>query len=743
MRDAKGPVVTDLVLVGGGHSHVAVLKQFGMQPMAGVRLTLVTRDILTPYSGMLPGHLAGHYTRAESHIDLQPLARFADARLYHDEMVGLDLDGKRVLCRDRPPVAFDLLSIDIGSVPSRIDVRGAEHVLPVKPVDEFLAGWERLRARAKTASERLRLVVVGAGAGGVELTLSLQHRLHAEGIAAEFHLVNDAPEILPTHNARVRAKFMRQLTARGVQIHAGAKVTEVEPHTVHLSDGRRLAADATLWVTNAAAPAWIAHTKLAVTADGFIAVDDCLQSISHPGVFAAGDIATIVNHPRPKSGVIAVRSGPPLTANLRRAAAGERLKPFRPQRRFLALIGTGDRYAVASRGRLAFEGAWVWRLKEWIDRTWMRRYQELPVMTADASTAGNGEAAPAISAIAMRCGGCGSKVGSNVLARALTRLPPAATRADIVVGLADPDDAAVVRVPDGKMMVHTVDFFRALIDDPYLFGAIAANHSLSDIYAMGAEPQSALAIATLPMGPESKMEQDLYELLRGASQVLDEAGTALVGGHTSEGAELAFGLSVNGLANGSGLLRKGGLQPGDRLILTKALGTGTLFAADMRRQAHGQWVTSAIDSMLQSNRRASECLRRFGVRACTDVTGFGLLGHLVEMTRPSNVDATIDLSALPVLDGAADTLARGIYSSLAPDNVRLRRAIRNLDAASRHSLYPLLFDPQTSGGLLAAVAADKAPACVAALREAGYHATTVIGEVQAPSDQLAPISLRG
>ena len=744
MADRSHPIVTDLVLVGGGHSHVAVLKRFGMRPMDGVRLTLITRDIQTPYSGMLPGHLAGHYTFDQAHIDLRPLAQFAGARLYHDTMIGLDPVDRKVILRRRPPVSYGLLSVDIGSEPSRVGIAGSEHVLPVKPVDEFLRGWERIRERARAAPAPFRVVIVGAGAGGVELTLSVQHRLRTDGVTAEFHLVSATPTILPTHNPRVRRIFGRLLRERTVHVYTGRRVIAAEPQRALLDDGRALDADAIIWVTNAAAPGWIAHSGLATTSDGFIQVNDCLQSTSHPGVFAAGDIATIVNHPRPKSGVIAVRSGPPLADNLRRAAAGQPLKAFRPQRQLLAIISTGDRYAVASRRLLALEGAWVWRLKNWIDCKWMRGYQELPAMTAEPAPEHprlNGTPRPDISAIAMRCGGCGSKVGSGVLSRVLARLP-ATARGDIVIGLADPDDAAVVRVPNGKVMVHTVDFFRALIDDPYLFGAIAANHSLSDIYAMGAEPQSALAIATLPIASESKMEQELFELLRGATQMLDDAGTALVGGHTSEGAELAFGLSVNGFVGADQLLRKGGMQPGDKLILTKALGTGTLFAADMRRQARGRWIQTALDSMLQSNRRAADCLREFGAHACTDVTGFGLLGHLVEMTRPSGVDADVELASLPVLDGAEETLARGIASSLAPDNVRLRRAVRNLEHAARHSLYPLLFDPQTSGGLLAAVAADQASACVAALRALGYHATTIIGEVKPLSDQTAPIALR-
>ncbi|CAM9219595.1 unnamed protein product [Scytosiphon promiscuus] len=185
------------------------------------------------------------------------------------------------------------------------------------------------------------------------------------------------------------------------------------------------------------------------------------------------------------------------------------------------------------------------------------------------------------------------------------------------------------------MMVHTVDFFRSFVSDPFLFGQIAANHALSDVHAMGADPTTALAIATIPFGGEAQVEGTLEQLLAGALKTLKEAGCALVGGHTCEGADLALGLSVNGVARGgaSSLLGKGGAAPGDALVLTKAVGTGAILAAEMRGRATSPWVQPAITSMLQSNGPAATVLRDHGARSCTDVTGFGVAGHLSEMLR--------------------------------------------------------------------------------------------------------------
>ena len=330
-----------------------------------------------------------------------------------------------------------------------------------------------------------------------------------------------------------------------------------------------------------------------------------------------------------------------------------------------------------------------------------------------------------------------------MLFRSLSNLHPV-DREEVVIGLKDPDDAAVVRVPAGKAMVHSVDFFRSFIDDPYIFGKVAANHALGDIWAMGAEAQSATAIVTVPPGLESKTEDVLFQMMTGALEVLNEGNCALVGGHTGEGKELALGFAINGLIddNPSAILRKGGMKPGDVLILTKPIGTGTLFAAHARLAAKGRWIDGALTSMVVSNRLGAKCLRDFGATACTDLTGFGLLGHLVEMTRPSGVDAELVMSALPLLDGAEECVAAGIVSSLQGANVRLRRALRNQEAFVKHPRYPLIFDPQTAGGLLASVPADQVEDCMLALRKLGYIHTVAIGRILAQGDALEPIILK-
>jgi selenide,water dikinase len=761
MQYSPQPIARDIVLIGGGHSHVGVLKRFGMTPEPGVRLTLICSDMHTPYSGMLPGYVSGHYSYDDAHIDLSRLAVFAGARLFRDDVIGIDRANARVICRNRPPVPYDRLSINIGSTPQLDGVPGAaEFATPVKPITRFNTRWLELLAKVQQWEQSvLRIAVVGAGAGGVELVLSMQYRLTQELAARgrsaallEFHLLSAGDAILPTHNNRVRTKFAAVLAERGVLVHVNAEVTRVTAGQLHCRSGAVHAVDEVMWVTQAGGASWLQGTGLARNAGGFVMVNDHLQTLTDPHIFAAGDIAAMQNFPLEKAGVFAVRMGLPLADNLRLSVRGQSLRAYRPQSKWLALISTGDRYAVASRGSLGFWGAWVWRWKDQIDRRFMDKFATFPAMPAAGPGPGqqaasqlalsSDESLQAISAIAMRCGGCGAKVGATVLSRALGQLN-VLQRDDVLIGLHDPDDAAVVRVPPGKALVHSVDFFRAFVDDPYLFGKVAANHALGDIFAMGGDPQTATAIATVPPGLEAKVEDLLFQMMTGAVEVLNDAGCALVGGHTGEGRELALGFAINGLIDEklAGVTRKGGMQPGDVLLLTKPIGTGTLFAAHARLGAKGRWIDAALQSMVVSNRLGAQCLREFGATACTDLTGFGLLGHLVEMTKPSGVDAQIALSALPILDGAVETVAAGIVSSLQPANVRLRRALRNPEAFVGHPHYPLLFDPQTAGGLLASVPAHKAQACVLALQALGYCHTAIIGRIVAQGDAIESIVL--
>jgi len=366
-----------LVLLGGGHAHVEVLRRFGQRPMDGVELTLVSPDRRTPYSGMLPGLAAGHYDFEACHIDLEPLARYAGARFLQTSANAIDPARRNIALASGAELDYNAVSIDVGSTPPAQGIVGAtEHTIPVKPVNDLLAAWETLVARVRDGEVR-SLAMVGGGAAGVEMLLALQHRLMQLRVPHELRyvLITDTPQLLATHARGVRATLARSLARKNVEVHCATRIARVEAKTLIAENGIRIAADAIFLATGASAPQWLAASGLAVNDYKFLNINKYLQSSNHAEVFAAGDCATITGMVYPKSGVYAVRQGPPLAENLRRFLLGERLIEYTPQPRTLALISTGEQHAIASWGALSFHGAWVWRWKDQIDRAFMSKYR--------------------------------------------------------------------------------------------------------------------------------------------------------------------------------------------------------------------------------------------------------------------------------------------------------------------------------------------------------------------------------
>lgn len=821
-------IVKDLVLVGGGHAHVHTLKMLGMDPLEGVRVTLITRDLETPYSGMLPGYVAGYYSHDECHIDLVKLCGFANIRLVHGEACDINVYEKKIYLKDnRPPVRYDVMSLDIGISPvpmPRIwgNKETSSSITPVKPIDGFASRWynilERILASAKSGKSgnglghpdsEFNLRIVGGGAGGIELAFALHHRLHKEleKIGAQdarkklkISILNRGGKLLDSHKPAVQKIIIQKLKDKGIATYTNTEIVESISNgtgkCLKSAAGETFAFDEVIWCTQGTAQPWLKSVDgLACTEQGFVKVGPTLESISIPDVYACGDVCHLTESPRPKAGVFAVRAGPPLTANLRSRLLGrgdgEQVK-WSPQTDFLGIIGIGNEEAVASKGPLGIEGAFVWRLKDRIDRLWMKMYQVLPDKEemmremsrrkkrgqragevrvqgrAGGASVGNDEGKvihedeedddvpevaramgqdtiKVLSKAKMRCGGCGSKIGATVLSRVLARAKSQIyTRPEVVAGAGD--DAALVSPPRGdtqQLLVHTIDYFRSFIGDPYTFGKIAANHSLSDIHAMNGTPVTALALCVVPYGPEPQVESQLEQMLAGCLEVLKEEKCTLAGGHTSEGAEPALGLAVNGVADPAKVMRKGPLEADTVIVLTKALGTGTVLAADMRGKAKGRWVSGVVESMVQSNRRAAEILQSFNCRYCTDVTGFGFLGHLIEMIKykdekdPSAsglVSAVVDMAAIPTFEGAEECVEQGILSTLHPQNIRCSQAIGNIDVGKGSLVYPLLFDPQTAGGLIATVPRGVAMELINALHKDGYTRAAVVGEIVGRTD---------
>lgn len=708
------PQVRDVVMVGGGHTHALVLRKWGMRPVPGARLTLIHPGPTAAYSGMLPGHIAGHYTRAQLEIDVVRLARFAGARLIVGKASGVDTQAKTVHVPGHGDVSYDILALDVGVTSEMPQIPGfTDHVLPAKPLDVLADGWETF---AQTATQGAKICVIGGGVAGAELALAAQHRLRH--LSPEVTLI-ERGEALTALPDRIAGIMRTALTDAGATLIEGVGVTAVEAGSLLLEDGRALPFDCAIGAAGARPHDWVAEMGLK-TENGYLVVDDTLRSVEDPTVYASGDCAHLGHAPRPKAGVFAVRAAPFLAHNLAADLTGSQRRRFNPQGDYLKLISLGGKVAFGEKLGVHMKGSWVWRWKDQIDQSFMKRLSDLPEMTRPRAPA---HAATGV-AQALKgpppCGGCGAKLGAEVLGHGLSQLPKP-QRADVALGAGD--DAAVLTVGGAQQVIST-DHLRAFTADPILHARVAALHAMGDIWAMGATPQAALSQITLPALSLDLQRRTLAEITAAAASVFQTAGADIVGGHTSQGTELQIGFTVTGLLDRAPLSAKGA-KPGDALILSRPLGTGVILAAEMAAKAPGPVVIQAWHQMATPQGDAAQVLAP-KAHAMTDVTGFGLAGHLWEMIQDAELRATVNLAAVPLLPGALELAESGVASSLLPENRADLEGILTLNTAHE----ALLCDPQTAGGFLAAVPSDAADALTQRLGAMGHRAA-VIGHLEA------------
>lgn len=706
-----------VVLLGVGHTNAHVLRMWKMNPLPDAQLVCVSDFPIVTYSGMLPGVLAGQYPKEAMEIDLVRLCNSAGARLIVGKVTGLDLEKHELQFANRPPLAFELLSIGIGSRPSfnNVEIVSDEALVAAKPMQTLLA---RLKNRMD-ASPVKRIAVVGGGIGSIEIAFCLNQRFSTEKSSS------DRPDVMLVTGSRVGSglldstteKVREQLRSRDIQLHEGARVATIQSDGLELTDGKKIEADLIIWATNAVAPPLL--EKLGLKTDqGFLSTRPTLQTATSDRVFGVGDTGTIENSKTAKAGVFAVRQGPFLWQNIQNHLNNKPLVSYEPQKGFLKLVNTGDDKAIAEYMGRSFYGGWCWKLKNRIDVKFMKMYQDYSLMEMKPE--------PIDPETAMRCLGCGGKIGSELLSHVINELDLPQNES-VIVGLDHPDDAAVVRTQNNEVTV-TTDFFAAPFEDPYLVGRIATLNSISDCFVMGARPTSALAIVQLPLGHPRAQMQVMRELMGGSAEELNKIGASIVGGHTIEGPRTVIGFTV--LADQVGEPKiKGGLNVGDRLVLTKPLGSGVLLAALMQSKLYGRHYNALMDSMLKSNEIALKLIKDFPVSAITDVTGFGLAGHLAEMLVASEKSAELEFDKIPLLSGCQDLIEAGVESTLADSNrsVASKVSLKGFDAAAKK--YSSLFDPQTGGGLLLGVPENEVATVLAFLHQEGFESSVDIGVI--------------
>lgn len=701
-----------IVLLGIGHTNAHILRMWGRNPIPDTDLTCISDHGLVTYSGMLPAVLAGQVSTDEMEIDLVQLCASVGSRLITNRVTGLDAERQLLKFADRPSVPFDVLSIGIGSVPSMngVHVEG-ESLVRIKPMQTFLDRLTQTVHQIPETRRPFRVCVTGAGVAGIEVVFCLPGFLkRVTDRDFTLQLITRGSEILPAVADSTRRRVERELSRRNVTLNLNTSVKKVEPQQVTLEDDSTVEADIVIWATGASAPPLLSCLDLPKDDQGFLATDSTLKSTSGVPVFAVGDTGTILQHKLPKAGVFAVRQGPILWENIQRILNAEPLHEYVPQSSFLKLINLGNGQAVGEWKGFSFQGKAAMWLKDRIDSRFMQMFRP--------GVMGEEEAQP------MQCRGCGCKLGSDVLDAALSQLQGAA--ADDRLAL---DDAAEIGGAPDHQLIASTDFFTSPLDDPFLFGRLAALHSASDIIATGARVTHALANVVLPKGHSKDQKQILTDFLEGARGEFSAMGGDIVGGHTIVGSGMEAGFTVIGERLGESLLRKSNLRPGDQLYLTKPLGIGILLAAHMRSRLAAAHYEILISAMLQRQHTLAEIASTLEITAGTDVTGFGLAGHLIEMMQASGVSAELQLAKMRLLPGTADALNHGIESTLAPANRRALKFIRSSPDRDQLPEFRALFDPQTCGGLLLGMPPHKSSQFLEEVHEADLPLPMHVGQV--------------
>ena len=706
-----------LVLAGGGHSHALVLRHWAMghwrlPPTTAV--TLVSRSSTSLYSGLIPAVLADQTHPGTCAIDLRRLCGAAGVSFVQAEITGLDLKRQQLhlhgtLGSPAPvlrSLRWDWLSLDVGSVTAApAGVAG----LPVQPLEPFLAWCAHLPPAVE---------VMGSGVAAVEVALALAARCRRRQQPCHLSL-RTVPDGLQWGNAPLVRRLEQMVQAQGITIRRVAHHDPAAP-------GRT-----TVLCTGSRAPAWLRNSGLPCNLRGRILTHPTLVVQGHGRIFAAGDCGVVASAPRPAGGVWAVRAAPVLARNLQAALLGRPLQSWRPQAHGLVLLGDGQGRAVAQRGALWLgPHPWFWWWKQRLDHRFMAMVNGAAAMTTRSREP-------------MVCRGCAAKLPAQPLNSAL---------AQVYGSRPQPQDAhAMARINPDQLLLASVDGFPALVSDPWLNGRLTTLHGASDLWASGACLDGLQVLVTLPRCDATLQQDLLMQCLAGVRTTIQELGGELLGGHSLQALtdadsrqplalQLNLGVSVHGRVPIRQRWHKGPLQPGDVLVLSRPLGSGVIMAAAQANGAPPVWVDQALAVMGHPQQDLVPLLRRHGCRACTDVTGFGLLAHLGEMVQasPPGTGVQLDPQRIPAYDGALELLRAGHASTLAPHNASALALLApqggiQLRSQPGAALRALLIDPQTCGPLLAAVPADQGTALLEAMATMG-HGGSIIGQVQPNRD---------
>ena len=703
----------DLVLIGAGHTHCLFIKMWAMKQNPTVRITLINPDPVASYTGMLPALIAGKVSRAEAQVDLFMLCRAIEGRLILDSVEKIDKDNNFVLCASGRKIFFDAVSINVGSASSPGIVGLDRHGLSARPLAKLEESWSKFLRKSVESKKSPKICLIGGGIASAELAFAMRIALIRNGVHNSKITIIERDRVFKDLKPSQKVFLRKKLSSKNIEILEFSPVQEVLNNGVILKDGLRISGDLVVSCVGALPNPIITNSGLESVC-GFASVEKTLKIKNLVNGFAVGDCADFPSNSIRKSGVYAVRQAPILHQNILNFFSKKLLKNFSPQKDHLKLLVYTDNEAILLRNGLAFSGRVFWKFKKYIDRKFINdfsRLKNMEIKTDERFLKINKE---------MLCGGCGSKVGNSTLEMALKNISNKNRSKHILSEIGD--DAAVLKF-GSIYQTLTTDHLRSFTSDPWLLSKITAIHSLGDIWAMGSDPKLALSTIIIPESSEVIQARTMEEIIDGANSVFQKEQVSIVGGHTSLGSELVIGFSVGGLSNKKPITVRAAKE-GDQLILTKPLGSGVLLAGEMRFMSEGKDIEALYREMSKPQSEVAKILRVYS-NAMTDITGFGLVGHLYNICKQSKLSAKIMIDQIPVYRGVRELVERGVRSSIFNENMKYSKYM----FFENNKKSEILFDPQTAGPFLATVPETKVNDLLRKTRDLNFSCK-VIGEIK-------------
>ena len=686
-------IKNDLILIGGGHAHLMLMMEYGKKPIPNTRITLISNELDTPYSGMIPGYIEGIYSWREAHIDLYKLSMKLNIRFIHSEVINISGKNKKVYLKKRPSLSYDFLSINSGIQSDFSRIKGAKkYSLPVKPISKLASNF------LKEVDNYNSIAFIGGGAGAVELALALRKRFKNKKSTLKITIVTGESGLLKSFSKKTQTLTHSSLDNANINVIEKKYILEITKYGLITSDNKSIKVDKCILSTNAMAPEWLQNTDINLNEKGFIKVNKSFQT-NFEFIFAAGDIIDFNKMNLDKAGVYAVRAGKHLAKSIKRFILNKPMYFYKFDKNYLALIGLANGYAIASKYSLSNCLKINHHLKKYIDKRFIKKFNNfenitlysklkkiilyfLNKITKNSIFILNDE-------IQMQCKGCAAKVPFNALKKSL---PKNLTFSS--------EDAS--SIPQHPSLFQTIDMINAIITDPFLLGKISANHSLSDIYAVKSKAISAQMILQLPLSKPEINSRDLRQVSLGAQSIFESNECILNGGHTMIGndADPVIGFSVTGEKKNISSKVTTKIKPGDILILTGKIGSGLIFAGINNNFIDSYYQIDVINQMIEGNTKFANIIEKLTILSMTDITGFGLANHLLNLIQrdSNNTGLTLNIDKIPIYKGVKKALEKGVKSSLFNSN---------FEAANKNIIYEndkklideIIYDPQTVGGL--------------------------------------------